>query len=260
MNSLPESDPDRSLRIGSRPQELYTRLDSFVESLEACRGDEDILSLLRGAAESLGATSSYFATFGRDAGVIGSLSLLLACDPLWGLEYEREACFASDPWLAYSRVSSEPVRASEIGCRDNASKAVVRRAEGFGFRSAIVAPAPAVGSSDLLGMLVLGHSEVGHFERAGRTLAKVAARTVAMELREKRAALARRRLVAEVTLSCLEVELLRLARNGLSSKAIARAVGLSASAVDMRFHRLNRKMRCRDRKTASHFAALCGLA
>lgn len=259
MNFLLARDSDDPELVDSGCRNFYNHLDRFVEQLEACRNDAEVLGLLRAATESLGATSAYFATFERDESSSGPFSLLLACDPLWGLEYERERCLAIDPWLAYCRVSSEPVRATRIGCRDEAAADMVRRAATFGFRSAIVAPAPAAGSGDLLGMLVLGHTETGHFERASPGLVKVAARGLAMEVREKVAELARLRLLAGATLSALELALLRLSGQGLSSKAIGRATGLSASAVDMRFHRLNGKLNCADRRCSTRLAALGGL-
>jgi DNA-binding NarL/FixJ family response regulator len=83
--------------------------------------------------------------------------------------------------------------------------------------------------------------------------------SLAMEVHERRAAIARRRRIADATLTDPDLALLRLVRQGLSSKAIARATGLSASAVDMRFHRLNGKLNCSDRKTAARLAALCGV-
>ena len=241
------------------PMPSYAPLDSLVAEITTCGSHEEIPWLLRQTARSLGSTAAYFASFERKESCSSPFRLCLACDPLWGLEYEREESFANDPWLAHCRHSSEPVRASQIRLHGEAAAAVVRLAAAFGIRSAIVAPAPAAGHGDLLGMLVLGHREEGHFEQSGDGLVKVAARALAMELRERLAALERRRILAGTHLSPLDLVLLRLARQGLSSKAIGKRTALSATAVDMRFYRLNSKLRCTDRKSSSHLAAICGL-
>ena len=58
----------------------------------------------------MGAEVAIFASFIRDDESCRSYRLLLACDPAWFKEYERQGRFDDDPWLAYAQRHSVPVR------------------------------------------------------------------------------------------------------------------------------------------------------
>ena len=155
-------------------------------------GDEtEFVCLLTEATARIGASASYFMSFVREDETFASYRILLACDPLWGLAYDHAGCHASDPWLHHAMCHSEPRRSSEIACADAREQAVVDLAEKFGFRSAVVVPAPLRGGVSRLGVLVLGSAEPGYFEGAGYGPFKVLARALAMELHERCIALIR---------------------------------------------------------------------
>jgi hypothetical protein len=69
---------------------------------------------LRYAASMLGADKSFFACFIHDREGFDSYRFLLACDPGWFYEYEKNECHLSDPWLTYARQHCQPVPAGDI--------------------------------------------------------------------------------------------------------------------------------------------------
>jgi hypothetical protein len=100
----------------------------------------------------IGADVGFFLSFLSD-GDCESFRFLLACDPRWCVDYEQQAWYANDPWLAYAKRHAEPVLASELKPRTASEVAVLRLAEEYGFRSTVIVPAPAGGGLTRLGML-----------------------------------------------------------------------------------------------------------
>lgn len=100
----------------------------------------------------MGADAAAFVSFVRDDASLSfvrddasheSFRFLLACDPVWCLEYEQQAWYATDPWLAYALTHSEPTRGHEIAAGSAQQQAVVELAARYGFRSALIVPAPS---------------------------------------------------------------------------------------------------------------------
>jgi DNA-binding CsgD family transcriptional regulator len=193
-----------------------------------------------------------------EGGSFETCRILVACDPLWGLGYERDACYADDPWLAYAVRHTEPLRASEFSCLSDRQRAVVGLAESFGFRSVVVVPAPTAGFA-LSCMLVLWSKLEGYFEGDGYPALKVLGRSLAMSLHECYIALIARELRATSRLSDEDLRLLACERQGLGTKSIARLSGVSCEAIDTRFRRLNAKLHVPNRTEAARLAEEFGL-
>src|SRR5206468_1822549 len=126
--------------------------------------------------------------------------LLLNCDPQWSTEYEEQAAYADDPWLAHALTHSEPVRGSELQPRSDAQRRVVELAQRFGFRSSVIVPTPSSGRLARVGVLCLGSSMPDYFEGDGYLVFRMVARSVAMEFHEWWLARIRERLITEAAI------------------------------------------------------------
>ena len=155
--------------------------------------------------------------------------------------------------------SSEPIRGSEFRSLTDRERTVVQLAERFGFRSAVIVPAPTGGGLSRLGMLVLGSESDGYFEGEGYPALKVVARSVAMELHERYTALIGHELRTHSKITEADLRLLAYELQGRGTKSIARLTGASCEAIDTRFRRINGKLHAPNRMAAARLAAEYGL-
>jgi len=139
------------------------------------------------------------------------------------------------------------------------ARAAVELAQRFGFRSAVIVPAPSSGGLSRTGVLCLGSSKPGYFDDDGYVTLKVVARGVAMELHEWWIQRLRDELVATSGITSTDRALLSHELLGHTTKTIARHLGVSTSSVNSRFQRLNLKLGTASRKAAAHLAAEYGL-
>ena len=253
--------------MSSRPslQELTARHDyasrisDIVQKVSSAEDASQALALLKDAAQLMGADAAAFGSFIRDDPSHESYRFLLACDPVWCLEYGRRAWFADDPWLNYALEHSEPARASEIEITTAEQRAIVALAKEFGVESAAVIPAPSGGRVTRVGALCLGSSVPGFFEGEGFVALKVQARSLAMELHEWWINQIKRELIADKRITPEDLVLLRRERLGHSTKKIAADLAASPSSIDSRFQRINAKLDAPNRKAAANLAAEYGL-
>jgi DNA-binding CsgD family transcriptional regulator len=239
--------------------DYFGRVSAIVQRFPNAADEAEALALLKECADCIGADSAAFGSFIRDDPSHESYRFLLACDPVWCLEYGRRAWYAHDPWLNYALLHSEPVRASDIPVETTEAREIVKLAEEFGVKSAVIVPAPASGGVTRIGVLCLGSSREGFFESAGFGALKVAARSVAMELNEWWIERIKRDLRTTARITAEDVALLRHERLGHGTKRIATELGTSPSSVDSRFQRLNAKLGVANRKAAASLAAEYGL-
>jgi DNA-binding CsgD family transcriptional regulator len=257
-SSAAKSDLCSLAELSSRP-DYFRRVSEIVQRLPAAADESDALALLKHATEFIGADCAAFGSFIRDDPSHESYRFLLACDPVWCLEYARRAWYAHDPWLNYALHHSEPARASEIPVETSEGRAIVELAKEFGVESAVIVPAPASGGVTRIGVLCLGSSQPGFFEGDGFVALKVAARSLAMELNEWWIDRIKRELRTSARITDEDLALLRHERLGHGTKRIADELGTSTSSVDSRFQRINAKLGVPNRKAAANLAAEYGL-
>ena len=259
MLSSPPPPESRSLQDVTGAVDYFVRVSEIVREIGVADDTLRAVELLEKATLRMGAEVAVFASFIRDDESCQSYRLLLACDPQWCMEYEQLAGFADDPWLNYARHHSEPVRASEVEVGSPIQQSVVQLAQRFGFRSAVIVPAPSSGGLSRLGVLCLGSSIAGYFEADGYVAFKVVARSVAMEFHEWWLARLKDDFVASSRLTAVDLALLAHEREGHSTKVIARVLGATTGAIDTRFQRINAKLGVPNRKAAARLAAEYGL-
>jgi DNA-binding CsgD family transcriptional regulator len=249
----------------SRLREIVTA-DGFatgamrtIQEIPNVTDNAQIVEVLRRAAIAFGADHAAFVSFLRGHDSTESFRFLLACNPMWCLEYQQEAWFAHDPWLQYAEAHSAPICASNIHPKTRCERAVIELAEKYGVASAYIVPAPSCGNVTRLGVLMLGSIEKGYFEDEQSGPVKVLARSLSMELHEWWVRAARHELLERFRLSAEDIELLRMERAGLGSKQIADRLQTSRSAVDSRFQRICAKFQLPNRRATAHVAAEHGV-
>ncbi len=259
MNSSAANPEPGSLLAVTRHPDYATRVGDVIRDMQSAPDQTQAVDLLHRAALRMGAERAIFASFIRDDESCRSYRLLLACDPAWLTEYERQGRYDDDPWLAYAQRYSVPVRSSQIPVRTGGERAAVDLAARFGFASAVIVPTPSSAGLTRTGVLCLGSSRPGYFDDEGFVTLRVVARGVAMELHEWWIDRIRDELITGASLTPDDLLLLTHERMGHTTKAIARALDWSTSSVDSRFHRMNARLGVSSRKAAARLAAEYGL-
>lgn len=244
--------------LTTRP-DFYERVLARIRALAQATDEAQAVDALAAASDEMGADAAAFVSFVKDDPSHESFRFLLACDPVWCLEYEQRAWYIDDPWLEYSLNHTEPVRGQDIQMSCPQQRAIADLAAQFGFRSALVVPAPSSGCLTRTGVLCLGSSTSGYFDDEGYPRLKMLARSLAMELHEWWLGRIRKELVESGQLTDEDVALRAHERKGHSTKVIAASLDMTAHAVDSRFQRMNARLGVPNRKAAARLAAECGL-
>ncbi len=258
MTSCSAYPASRSLRELCASPEYFGAIASLAEQMASETSAPELLIALREATHRLGADVSFFASLVREDRNVDSFRFLVACDPIWSLQYEGKQCVSADAWLRYAISHTEAVLAKDLKAANEREQQTIDLAARYGFRSTFIVPAPG-GDGSRAGVLVLGSRQADFFNDQGKTALKVVARGLAMELHERFSELMQRELRTRCDISSSELELLAHEREGRPTKIIASMLGCSAGAVDQRFHRLIAKLGVSSRGDAARLAAAYGL-
>lgn len=219
-----------------------------LRSVGQCRKEADALTALHDIRKSLGAEQALFMTFIHGRQSAAGARLLSDCDPRWCLDHSGAAM--REAWATYAAYHSEPLAASKMagtegdGCAGGAGGI-------NGAASVYVAPAPSAHRARRSGVLVMGHHDANHFEAVRDWRLRTFARAAAMELNEWWSTTLRRRFFEQSNLTSEEWLLLRLTARGLRSREIGRQLGVSPTAIDNKFQRLNSRLGTQDRRESA---------
>ncbi|EWS65992.1 Autoinducer binding domain protein [Hydrogenophaga sp. T4] len=259
MPRLPEPCESHTLGASTGAQDFGARLFEIL----ACIGDADTtdsaLGLFKEAVIALGADAGVFMSHLRDDATRTSLRSLWACDPVWAAEYASHNWFEHDPWLRHATHDAEPIRLSALKLTSAEEEAFVAAASIYGFRSAVIAPAPSHIGRSRVGVLCIGSQYPEFFEGEAFSRERVWVRALAMELHRWLLQSMRQELLLKSRITEAEIELLRHEEAGHSSKVIGAALNVEGKTIDCRFQRLNAKLEAPDRRTALRIAKLYGL-
>jgi hypothetical protein len=219
---------------------------------------EAALELFRRALSLLGADAGAFLSVVRDDATHTSHRSLLACDPLWAIEYTKGKWHDHNPWLRHAIHYAEPVRGTELNILPH-EEAFVTASSRLGFASVVVVPAPSCAGSSRIAVLSLGSRHMGFFEGEGYGVVRVVARALAMELHRWLLQAIRKELLTRSRITPDEIALLRHEEAGHTSKMIGAELHVEAKTVDCRFQRVSAKLDAPDRRTAARIARLYGL-
>jgi len=231
----------------------------LIQRVSAAADDGEVLELLHLAKHALGADVAVFVSFIRDDDSYESFRFIVAADPRWCLVYQRRGWFANDAWLLYAATHSEPTADTNILLRTKGQREARELAAQHGAVSAYIVPAPAGGGLSRLGVLVLGSSRAGYFDSPCVASIKVLARSLAMEMHEWWVRQVRKEVIATNRVTEDDLCLLRLEREGKSTKEIAEILAVSVSSIDSKFQRLNAKFNMPSRRATARLAAEYGL-
>ena len=258
---MPSSEPNAehpSLREVTAAPNYFARVSEAVLQIQNAPDLPAVLALLHEAVARVGADVGAFLSFVEDD-TSKTFRFLLDCDPQWSVEYERNAWYDDDPWFRYAKLHAEPVRGHQIPTQDEAQRTIARLAERFGFCSTVILPAPASGGLSRLGMLSLGSRTAGYFDGEGFAAVSVAAAPLAISLQDWCTRDARDELLRTSRLTPQDLLLLRCEWEGLGTKQIASATGMSEASINSGFQRANARLGMPNRKAAARRAAEYGL-
>lgn len=242
-----------SPEFAARVHEVLCRVVDVVEAADA-------VDLLARATSDLGASSSCFISFVRDADSAAiAYRMLLACDPRWGTEYLLNKWFEIDPWLSYALRSEVPILASTLTAENDAQRSMVSSAAAHGFRSVVIAPAPSAAGISRVGVLYVGSDIDGYFEGDGYRRVRPLVQALAMELHDWWMRVLRDELMRRARITGEDVALLQHEAHGHGSKVIAAELHTEAKTIDCRFQRLNAKLGAPNRRAAVRIARIYGL-
>lgn len=230
-----------------------------LSGLERLRRARDPFGLLRGMRQfcsGFGVRSALFVHAIPDASVQASHQVLLECDPRLASNIRNCDALDRHPWVRHAARSVQTVCASELKtvATPQTNKAV--DLEGNGFRSALLIPVHGASGSGRFSLLCLGSPTLRYFEEVAPGAVRLLAEALAAEMHKWWMAETRQRLQTVTGLKDCDLKLLELELEGLGTKQIARALGLSCSSVDSRFQRINVKMGCASRRASALRASL----
>lgn len=217
------------------------------------------VSLLRQLTTALGADAALFTSLVRDDTCLNSYRFLVACDPVWGLQYARNGWWAEDPWLRYALHHTSPIRSDELVLDSAAERFVVDSAAHFGFRVALIVPAPSPVAQSRVGVLCLGSNDARAFRGRGYPALITVARGIAMEFGDWIHRQVRAEVIRHARITEDDLILLRHQQLGHSSKVIAAQLQVEAKTIDCRFQRLSLRLRAANRRAALRVAEIYGL-
>ncbi|EHR71243.1 response regulator containing a CheY-like receiver domain and an HTH DNA-binding domain [Burkholderiales bacterium JOSHI_001] len=259
MNCSPIPAPSSTLADLAAAPYFTKRVADIVCGLADASHEDEALGVLDCATRAMGLDASAFVSFIRDDATHESFRFLLACDPIWCCEYERTASYMADPWLQHALDNSEPARGHEIKSQTAQEREVLALAEKYGFRSALIVPAPSSGKLTRVGVLCLGSATPGYFDDEGYPTLKLVARSLAMELHAWWIQRIRREVIQDAQLTDEDLVLLAHEWRGLATKAMATVLNKSEQSINSRFQRMNARLGVPNRKAAAQMAAEYGL-
>jgi len=248
---LRRSAPAQAMDCGTHILEILSDLGDALDTAAVIERFKAVLGLM-------GADAGVFLSFIRDDATRTSYRWILACDPLWSVEYASKGWHERDPWLRHAIHGTEPVRDTELSILPD-EQDFVNASAALGFASAVIAPAPSSAGSSRVGMLCLGSYSVGFFNGERYAKVRILARALAMELHRWLLQSMRMDLLARTRITSAELDLLRHEEAGHTSKLIGATLNIEAKTVDCRFQRLNAKLDAPDRRSAARIARLYGL-
>ena len=207
----------------------------------------------------MGAAASVFTAAIPEGERDHSCFALFACHPAIAQLHRNGGLLLNHPWVRFACTHSMPGTNHQIDLRNEADAAAVRLASQHGFRSCLVIPMSVGAQTGRSEMLCIGSDTVDDFEGPEVRVVRSLAHALAAELHDWLTRHLMQRLRSMGQLHGVDIRLLVLQQQGLGTKAIALRTGMSLSAVNSRFQRINVQLGCSNRKRSAKRAAAYGL-
>ena len=257
MNTSADAEQVGRSALADEPENGAKVLD-LLAGFSSADNAESAVGQFHEALALIGADAGVFLSAISDDAARTSYRSLLACDPVWAIEYARLGWHENDPWLRHALHNEDPVRCSELKLLPREQE-FVQTAAKYGFASAMVVPAPSSAGTSRVGVLCLGSSRPGFFDGDAYPKVRIVATMLAMELHRWIRRAACRDLLLKARIKPEDIELLRHEQAGRTSRLIALELNVAPQTVDVRFHRLCTRLDVPDRRSAARVARLYGL-
>jgi DNA-binding CsgD family transcriptional regulator len=251
--------PATSLLELTQAPDYSQRVTTLINAVHSAHDVPDLLEALRACTHALGATASVFLVATPEDDEQLTLQVLLDCDPEFVHGHVQACTLLEHPWFGYGRAHDLPIAASQLTCSTVKQAAAVDLARRHGFQSALILPTPSAAGLGRFGVLCIGSAQPDDFDHDDVHVVQVLARSLANELYDWFAIHSRDTLQTSARLATRDINLLAMELRGLTTKDIAKAMGISSRAVDSQFQRIKQRMNCPTRRAAARRAAEYGL-
>jgi DNA-binding CsgD family transcriptional regulator len=247
------------MRDLARDAQYPARALEVIMQIHLAKDAPQLLDSLVNATSAIGAAASLYSVAIPEAGSEPSSFSLFACHPGFAQRQQRLGPLLHHPWFRFARTHSTPGTDQGIYIQHASDAEAVELARQYGFASCLIVPTAAGADLARLEMLCLGSDHEAAFEGEDARIVRTLARSLAAELHDWVTRHLSTSLQQVARLHKSDIELLKLERQGLSTKAISARTGMSRAAVDSRFQRLNARLECANRKASARRAAEYGL-
>jgi DNA-binding CsgD family transcriptional regulator len=226
-----------------------------MDRIRSARDAAECLDALFVATRAMGATASLYTVAIPEPSLEVSSISLFACDPGFAHQLFQMGPVQSHPWVRFARTHTTPGTGDQVHIGSATDAAAMDLARAYGFGSCLIVPTIAGVGLGRIELLCLGKAVDDSFEGDGQRIVRMLARSLAAELHDWLGIHLRAELQRWARLQAQDVDLLACEWQGLGTKEIAQRTGLSITAVNSRFQRLNRRLNCPSRKASARRAA-----
>jgi len=258
---MPWINPNRQIsnRHSVAPQQHRSAALDAIVRVQLAANAPQLLESLLDATAAIGATASIYTVLIPEGGTEPSSFSLFACHPALAQHLCHVGVPLDHAWLQPAGMplrSKSDARSPILGPRDAESLELARR---YGFKSCLLVPTPSGADPERVEVLCLGSERRDAFEDGEAHVTRTLARALAGELHDWVNRQLSHSLRRSARIRPLDIQLLRLEWQGLTTKEISLRTGLSTATVDSRFCRISERMQCATRRASARRAAAYGL-
>jgi DNA-binding CsgD family transcriptional regulator len=254
MPSMNITLPTAVPRSAPSPSSVMQAL-AAMDRIRSARDAAECLDALFLATRAMGATVSLYTVAIPEPSLEVSSISLFACDPGFAHQLFQLGPVQSHPWVRFARTHTTLGTGDQVQIDSPNDAAAIDLARAYGFGSCLIVPTIAGAGLGRIELLCLGKDLDDSFEGEGQRIVRMLARSLAAELHDWLGIHLRADLQRWARLQAQDVDLLACEWQGLGTKEIAQRTGLSITAVNSRFQRLNRRLKCQSRKASARRAA-----
>lgn len=244
----------------SSEQIVFQRMLEVANGVQMLKSPDELIGTLFEINDALDIQGSVFVSFARNDDSHESYRFVNASPAGWCQEYISNAWYTIDPCILYATTNSEPTLIKNIPVRTQGQRRMLEAAARWGFKSGIVVPSHSPSGRSRMGVLYLGSADPEALDEKALGQLRLVLRSISSELLDWWTRQVRSELLAGGGLSAEEIAILRLTREGLTSREIASSLGTTTKgAVDQRLYKLTTKFRSPNRKDAADLAYQLGL-
>ena len=255
----PSSRRDRPHSRVDLPNDLLPASDQALLAIQALHDASDpfdLLAALCRATQAFGVRASACVHIVPDPERVTQVLLLLACDPDTAWAYRPAGSWLEHPWLRHARDHTEAVPASMLEVPPCAR---MSSSPPLDLAPILIVPTHCGGGTGRFSALMLDTTPLPDMAPLSPEACRLLAHSLGSELHEWWLRRTRAELQHHARLRSDDLRMLEFERQDLGTKQIARLLGISSTAVDSRFQRINAKLDVSSRRNAALRAAIRGL-